>query len=238
MNDELHDEGSYIAVAEGLTKHFKSGPVTVKAVDGVGFRLPRSAIVALRGPSGCGKSTLLNLIGALDRPDGGQLTVDGVDVSRLSGGAEVAYRRHKVGFVFQQFNLIPHLSALENVTLPMEFVGHVSNGSAQLRARELLRQVGLTQSRLDRRPAKLSGGEQQRVAIARALANDAPLVLADEPTANLDSKTGRLIVELLHNLRTEDRTVLIATHDEAIAAKADVILEMSDGRIIEASPSE
>jgi len=203
----------------------------VKAVDGVGFRLPRGKVVALRGPSGCGKSTLLNLIGALDRPHSGQLTVDGVDVSRLSGGGEVAYRRRKVGFVFQQFNLVPQLSAIENVTLPMEFVGG-SNGASKSRARELLRRVGLAQDRHERRPAKLSGGEQQRVAIARALANEPPIILADEPTANLDSKTGRLIVELLRSLRKEYRTVIIATHDADIAAEADIILEMRDGRLV------
>ncbi|MCH8901409.1 MAG: ABC transporter ATP-binding protein [Chloroflexi bacterium] len=221
-----------MAVAEGLVKHFKSGPVTVKAVDGVSFQLPRSAVVALRGPSGCGKSTLLNLIGALDRPDSGRLTVDGVDVAKLSGRSEAAYRRRKVGFVFQQFNLVPYLSALENVTLPMELAGASSNGSAKLRARELLGQVGLTQDRLERRPAKLSGGEQQRVAIARALANDPPLILADEPTANLDSKTGALIIKILRGLRDEGRTVLIATHDDAIANEADVILEMRDGQLV------
>ena len=231
--NELPNEDGYIAVAEDLTKYFKSGPVTVKAVDGVSFRLPRGEMVALRGPSGCGKSTLLNLIGALDRADSGQLSVDGVDVMNLRGGGEVAYRRRKVGFVFQQFNLIPHLSALENVTLPMEFIGGATNGSSQLRARQLLEQVGLTQDRHGRRPAKLSGGEQQRVAIARALANDPAVVLADEPTANLDSKTGKLIVELLHNLRVANRTVVIATHDEAIAAKADIILEMNDGRLVD-----
>ena len=229
MSDEQRYED--IAVAEGLTKHFKSGPVTVKAVDGVSFRLPRGQIVALRGPSGCGKSTLLNLIGALDRQDSGLLNVDGVDVSRLSGGGEVAYRRRKVGFVFQQFNLVPQLSAIENVTLPMEFLGKGTNGASLMRARELLERVGLTRDRHDRRPAKLSGGEQQRVAIARALANDPPIVLADEPTANLDSETGRLIVELLRTLRTENRTVIIATHDDAIAAKANIILEMRDGRL-------
>ena len=230
MNDQLPSD-DYVAIAEELTKHFKSGPVIVKAVDGVSFRLPRGKVVALRGPSGCGKSTLLNLIGALDRPHSGQLTVDGVDVSRLSGGGEVAYRRRKVGFVFQQFNLVPQLSAIENVTLPMEFVGG-SNGASKSRARELLRRVGLAQDRHERRPAKLSGGEQQRVAIARALANEPPIILADEPTANLDSKTGRLIVELLRSFRKEYRTVIIATHDADIAAEADIILEMRDGRLV------
>jgi putative ABC transport system ATP-binding protein len=230
MNDQLPSD-DYVAIAEELTKHFKSGPAVVRAVDGVGFRLPRGKMVALRGPSGCGKSTLLNLIGALDRPDSGRLIVDGVDVSRLSGGGEVAYRRRKVGFVFQQFNLVPQLSATENVTLPMEFVGG-TNGTSKSRARELLRRVGLAQDRHERRPAKLSGGEQQRVAIARALANEPPIILADEPTANLDSKTGRLIVELLRSLRREYRTVIIATHDADIAAEADIILEMKDGRLV------
>ena len=230
MNDQLPSD-DYVAIAEELTKHFKSGPAVVRAVDGVGFRLPRGKMVALRGPSGCGKSTLLNLIGALDRPDSGRLIVDGVDVSRLSGGGEVAYRRRKVGFVFQQFNLVPQLSATENVTLPMEFVGG-TNGTSKSRARELLRRVGLAQDRHERRPAKLSGGEQQRVAIARALANEPPIILADEPTANLDSKTGRLIVELLRSLRREYRTVIIATHDADIAAEADIILEMRDGRLV------
>jgi ABC-type lipoprotein export system ATPase subunit len=231
MSDEARHEDSYIAVAQGLTKHFKSGAMVVRAVDGVSFRVPRGKLIAVRGPSGCGKSTLLNLMGALDRPDSGRLTVDGIDVSKLSGGGEVAYRRRKVGFVFQQFNLVPDLSAIENVTLPMEFVG-TANGASRVRARELLERVGIAQDRHDRRPAKLSGGEQQRVAVSRALANDPPIVLADEPTANLDSKTGRMIVELLRSLRDDNRTVIIATHDEAIAAKADLILEMSDGRLV------
>lgn len=227
MNDMQGVEQN-IAVATDMIKHFASGAGTVKAVDGVSFKLPRYSIVALQGPSGCGKSTLLNLIGALDRPDSGELAVDGVNVGRLSGSQEVFYRREKVGFVFQQFNLIPQLTAIENVTLPMELAGGDSNG----RAGELLQRVGLAEDRHERRPAKLSGGEQQRVAIARALANDPPLLLADEPTANLDSKTGRLIIDLLRSLRADNRSVLIATHDEAVAATADVILEMQDGKII------
>jgi putative ABC transport system ATP-binding protein len=232
MSDEQPRKDNYIVVAEGLTKHFRSGSTVVRAVDGVSFRVPRGRIVAVRGPSGCGKSTLLNLMGALDRPDAGRLTVDDVDVGRLGGGREVAYRRRKVGFVFQQFNLVPELSAVENVTLPMEFVGKGTNGASRARAGELLERVGIPRDRHGRRPAKLSGGEQQRIAIARALANDPPILLADEPTANLDSKTGRRIVELLRSLRDANRTVIIATHDEAIAAKADLVLEMSDGRLV------
>jgi len=233
MNDPAMENG-FIAIAEGLTKHFPSGGRTVRAVDGVDFRMPLGRMVALRGPSGCGKSTLLNLIGALDKPDSGQLQVDGVDVRRLSGGREVSYRRRKVGFVFQQFNLIPQLSALENVTLPMELAGDNGRNSSDL-ARQLLRQVGLDDGLHDRRPARLSGGEQQRVAIARALANDPPIILADEPTANLDSKTGRLIIELLQALRGDQRTVIIATHDVDIASRADSVLEMMDGQIVRAT---
>lgn len=227
MND-MQEAEQDIAIAVDLQKHFVSGAGAVKAVDGVSFKLPRYSIVALQGPSGCGKSTLLNLIGALDRPDSGELTVDGINVSHLSGSQEVAYRRDKVGFVFQQFNLIPQLNALENVMLPMELAGTNPNG----RAAVLLNRVGLAEEKHERRPAKLSGGEQQRVAIARALANDPPLLLADEPTANLDSKTGELIIDLLRSLRAENRSVLIATHDEAVAATADMILEMQDGKIV------
>jgi len=234
MNEQTEASNGYIAVATDLIKHFQSGPSTVRAVNGVSFRIPSGRIVAIRGASGCGKSTLLNLIGALDKPDSGELRVDGVDVPRLTGAPEVAYRRRKVGFVFQQFNLIPHLSALENVKLPMELEGDSKRASDEV-AGALLRQVGLADELHRRRPAKLSGGEQQRVAIARALANNPPIILADEPTANLDSKTGRLIIDLLQALRRDDRTVIIATHDVDVAAKADAILEMSDGQIVSRS---
>lgn len=234
MNNDIVAASATIAEAVELTKHFKSGGETVRAVDGVHFALPRGKIIALRGPSGCGKSTLLNLLGALDRPDSGELTVDGVKVSKIGGRDEVAYRSRKVGFVFQQFNLVPHLSALENVILPLEFR---SNGSGDPKdhAHGLLDRVGLSREKHARRPSRLSGGEQQRVAIARALSNDPPVLLADEPTANLDSKTGRLIIELLCSLPREGRTVIIATHDGAIAARADVVLEMNDGQIVRAA---
>ena len=227
----MNASGAYTAVSENLTKHFKSGPVTVKAVDGVSFRLPAGKMVALQGPSGCGKSTLLNLMGALDRPDSGQLMVGDTDVAKLGGRGEVDYRRRKVGFVFQMFNLVPQLSAIENVMLPMELAGGGKDSELRARAATLLRRVGLPSDRDGRRPTRLSGGEQQRVAIARALANDPPLLLADEPTANLDSKTGRVIVQLLQSLRDEKRTILIATHDDAIAKEADMIIEMRDGRV-------
>jgi ABC-type lipoprotein export system ATPase subunit len=224
-------QDDFVVIAESLTKSFTSGPEDVVAVDSVDLRLPRGKMIALRGSSGSGKSTLLNLLGALDRPTSGQLRVDTVNVSTLAGRGEVDYRRRKVGFVFQSFNLIPQLSALENVMLPMDFIDINSHDQAD-RARQLLKQVGIDLKRQFHRPAKLSGGQQQRVAIARALANDPPLILADEPTANLDNKTGRIIVELLHGLTRDGRTVVVATHDTAIAHTADLIVEMEDGRIM------
>ncbi|HSP55124.1 MAG TPA: ABC transporter ATP-binding protein [Dehalococcoidia bacterium] len=232
MNDEASPSvnGHWTAVVEDVRKEFRTGSGDVKAVDGVSFRLPAGKVVALRGPSGCGKSTLLNLLGALDRPTSGRLTVDGTDLAKLRGGDEVAYRRRKVGFVFQMFNLMPNLSAVENVALPMELAG-TAPGKARDRAAQLLDRVGIPADRHSRRPARLSGGEQQRVAIARALANDPPLILADEPTANLDSTTGARIVQLLRSLADENRTVVIATHDDSIAGIADVVIGMRDGRI-------
>jgi ABC-type lipoprotein export system ATPase subunit len=227
MNDP-----EYTAVLENVVKHFKSGPVLVRAVDGVSLQLPRGKMVALRGPSGCGKSTLLNLLGALDRPDSGSITVDGSDVGKLKGSEEVDYRRMKVGFVFQMFNLMPSLTALENVMLPMELAGGMSRAERKQKAESLLERVKLAPDRYTRRPTRLSGGEQQRVAIARALANDPALVVADEPTANLDSTTGGQVISLLRRLADDKRTVVIATHDNSIAQKADVLISMSDGKLL------
>ena len=226
------NDGTNTAVLENVVKHFKSGSHTVRAVDGVSVQLPRGKMVALRGPSGCGKSTLLNLLGALDRPDSGRVSVDGSDVAQLRGADEVAYRRNKIGFVFQMFNLMPHLSAVENVMLPMELAGGLSPKERRAKAETLLERVGLAPDRYTRRPTRLSGGEQQRVAIARALANDPALILADEPTANLDSQTGSQVIALLRKLANENRTVVIATHDNDIAQKADVVISMSDGKLL------
>ncbi|MDO8616072.1 MAG: ABC transporter ATP-binding protein [Dehalococcoidia bacterium] len=227
MNDP-----EYTAVLANVVKHFKSGPVLVRAVDGVSLQLPRGKMVALRGPSGCGKSTLLNLFGALDRPDSGDIVVDGIDVGRLKGGDEVDYRRRKVGFVFQMFNLMPSLTALENVMLPMELAGGMGPAARKQKAESLLERVKLAPDRYTRRPTRLSGGEQQRVAIARALANDPALILADEPTANLDSTTGGQVISLLRRLADDKRTVVVATHDNSIAQKADVVISMSDGKLM------
>ena len=161
----------------GASRQFSVGPHRVAAVDDISLEIPKGKMVAIMGPSGCGKTTLLNLLGALDRPTGGHVFVDSIDVGNLSGQEEVHYRRSKVGFVFQTFNLIPNISALENVMLPMELNG-VSTGRRKARAQQLLLEVGIPAERFSHRPLRLSGGEQQRVAIARALANDPPLILA------------------------------------------------------------
>jgi putative ABC transport system ATP-binding protein len=219
-----------IVTVDKLSKLFKSGGSTVPAVDDVSFSLPRGKMIAIKGASGSGKSTLLNLIGALDKPTSGSIIVDGIDMSRIHGGGEVKYRLNKVGFVFQSYYLIPNMTALENVMLPMELNGLKGKGR-ETKARELLKRVGIDESRQARRPTRLSGGEQQRVAIARALANDPSIILGDEPTGNLDSKTGKRIVEILHSLTKDGKTVILATHATEIATRADMVLEMTDGKV-------
>ncbi len=232
----MSSNGTVVAV-EKLSKHFRSGGTTVPAVDDVSFELPRGRMIAIKGSSGSGKSTLLNLLGALDRPTSGSIIVDGIEVSRVHGGGEARYRLGKVGFVFQSYYLIPGLTALENVMLPMELAG-TKRRDRQARARELLKRVGIDDSRQARRPTRLSGGEQQRVAIARALANDPSVILGDEPTGNLDSRTGKRIVELLYSMTKEGKTVIVATHAPEIATRADMVLEMEDGKVTIASVPE
>jgi ABC-type lipoprotein export system ATPase subunit len=204
----------------------------IRAVDGVSFTFTQGQCIAILGPSGSGKSTLLYLLGGLDRPDAGELVIDGVDITRLSSTQEHRLRRQKLGFVFQSFHLIATLTALENVMLPMELKGDVSSAAMLKRASSLLKQVGIDENRYHHTPGKLSGGQQQRVAIARALANDPQVILADEPTGNLDSQTGKLIVELLKRLAEQGKTVIVVTHDASIAEVADVCLGMQDGRIV------
>jgi len=226
-----NNKDTVIAV-DGLVKQFITSEfTTVAAVNGVSFELPGEKMIAIKGPSGCGKSTLLNLIGALDKPTAGSIVVDGIKVSELDGVSEAEYRLKKVGFVFQYYYLIPGLTALENVMLPMDLRG-MKRKKQEIGARQLLERVGIDASRQARRPTRLSGGEQQRVAIARALANGPAIILADEPTGNLDSKTSTRIVELLHSLTQEGRTVIVATHDADIAARAEMVLEMKDGKLI------
>jgi putative ABC transport system ATP-binding protein len=231
----MSNHNETVVVVDGLVKQFiTSEYTTVAAVNGVSFKLPKEKMIAIKGPSGCGKTTLLNLIGALDKPTAGSIDVDGIKVSELYGVDEAEYRLKKVGFVFQYYYLIPNLTALENVMLPMDLRG-AKRKVQEAGARQLLERVGIDASHQARRPTRLSGGEQQRVAIARALANGPAIILADEPTGNLDSKTSARIIELLHRVTQEGRTVIVATHDADIAARADIILEMKDGKVISQS---
>jgi len=214
-----------------LRKDFRSGDHTVSAVDDVSFEVSSGTFAAIIGKSGSGKSTLLALLGALDKPTRGTITVDDIDITKLSDPQLNIYRRTGIGFVFQQYNLVPNLTALENVMLPMEFA-HVLPHERQGRAISLLDQVGLKDDKQHRRPAKLSGGEQQRVAIARALANKPKLILADEPTGNLDTQTGKVIFDLLHALtRSEKTTIIAVTHDLSIAGRTDKTFNLSDGHL-------
>ena len=212
-----------------LNKTFKSPAGDVTAVRDVSFSTKPGEMVAIVGASGSGKSTLLSLLGLLESPENGSIKVDDMELAGLDAKGRTAYRARKVGFVFQQFNLIPNLSALENVMLPLEFAGW-SVSERKTRAREVLNTVGLGEDKVLRRPAKLSGGEQQRVAIARALVTNPELILADEPTGNMDRKTGERIIALLREAAgQEKRTVVVVTHDEKIAKEADRRLEIEDG---------
>lgn len=216
-----------------LKKIFPSGDSKVAAVNGISFNVPQGQFVSIVGQSGSGKTTLLSLLGALEKPTGGNIEVDGQDITKLRDHALIKYRAQKIGFVFQSYNLIPNLTALENVMLPMLFTG-VPRLSRQKRAKKLLDQVGLKADKQLRRPGRLSGGEQQRVAIARALANKPKLILADEPTGNLDSKNGKMVFKLLHELsRSENATIIVVTHDLAIAGETDKTFQLRDGKLKE-----
>lgn len=214
-----------------VKKVFNSGDGKVVAVDDVSFTVPDGQFASIIGKSGSGKSTLLSLLGALDKPTSGQIIVGDQDITRLHDHKLITYRCKQIGFVFQNYNLVPNLTALENVLLPLEFAG-VAKRKRVKRAQELLDQVGLDGAKQQRKPGRLSGGEQQRVAIARALANNPKLILADEPTGNLDSQTGKMIFDLLHELaKSENTTIVVVTHDLAIAGKTDRTFTLSDGRI-------
>jgi putative ABC transport system ATP-binding protein len=211
-----------------VAKYYKKGSETIKAIDGINLEVKEKGMVAIVGPSGSGKSTLLHVMGAMDRPTQGEVTVARKTLNGLAERDLTSFRRQTVGFVFQTFNLIPNLTALENVTLPMEF-NRVAKQERLRRAKSLLDRVGLGH-RQSHRPSELSGGEMQRVAIARALANNPPLILADEPTGNLDSTAGQMIYELLKQISNE-RTVVVVTHAEALAQMANRVLHIKDGRI-------
>jgi putative ABC transport system ATP-binding protein len=216
---------------EGVHKVYMTGRVPVRALVDVTLDIPRGEFVAVMGPSGCGKSTLLNLIGAIDMPTQGRLRVGGVDLLGLTDDALSDFRRDRVGFVYQFYNLIPSLTAAENIELPLAFKG-VPKAEMDARVAELLRTVGL-EDRADHTPSLLSGGEQQRVAIARALANDPDLVLLDEPTGDLDRATGAAILGLLGRLNRERGvTLVLVSHDPTVASAAHRRITMLDGRIV------
>jgi putative ABC transport system ATP-binding protein len=211
-----------------VTKRYE-GKRTVHALRDVTFRVEKGEMVATMGPSGCGKSTLLNILSGLDRASEGSVIIDGIDLSTLNDNALTRLRREKVGFVFQFFNLLPTLTALENTALPLHLAG-IPRREAATRAMELLRIVGL-EDRHDHLPDELSGGEQQRVAMARALVLRPPLILADEPTGNLDSQSGAEIMQILDQLHQRGRTLIIVTHDPQVAARTQRTIHLLDGRI-------
>jgi len=216
-----------------LKKEFRSGDSTVTAVNDISLSIPTGAFAAIVGKSGSGKSTLLTLLGGLDKPTSGSIKVDDQEISKMSDHKLIRYRGEKIGFVFQHYNLIPNLTALENVMLPMEYAGR-STAEQRDRASMLLDEVGLTGDKQKRRPGKLSGGEQQRVSIARALANHPSVILADEPTGNLDSNTSKMIVDLLKELsKAENTTIIVVTHDLNITKHTDVTFQLKDGKLID-----
>ena len=216
-----------------VKRSFKSGDFTVNAVNKVSFKVPAGQFASIVGMSGSGKSTLLSLLGALDKPTSGTIEIDGKNIAAMSDHALISYRCQKIGFVFQNYNLIPNLTALENVMLPMEYA-KVRKAERMARAKRLLEQVGFTADQIQRKPGKLSGGQQQRVSIARALANKPKLILADEPTGNLDSQTGKMIFDPLHDLaKSENTTIITVTHDLAIAGKTDKQFRLEDGKLTE-----
>lgn len=235
-----HDRPSTVhpslIVAEDLHRDFQMGPTTVHALDGVSMSVSEGEFLSVMGPSGSGKSTLLNLVGGLDRPTSGRIWVDDREITELDENELAEYRRRQVGFVFQSFNLVSTMTALENVAFPM-FFARMSPARRRGRAQHLLEAVGLTE-RMDHQPTELSGGEQQRVAIARSLANDPTIVLADEPTGNLDSHTGAEVMEVLARLnREEGRTIIVVSHDPTVAGFVGRSIHLLDGKVVDGSDS-
>ena len=227
----MNESEGVLARAQGLRKEYGSGEGLVRAVDGVDLEIARGETLSIMGPSGCGKSTLLHLLGGLDRPSAGELWVEGRRIDRLSERALAQLRRHKVGFVFQAYHLMDELTAQENVELSALLAGR-SPRLARNIARQLLDQIGLG-DRAEHLPSALSGGQRQRVAIARALVNEPKLVLADEPTGNLDSTAALEVLRLFEALHLAGLTLVIVTHDERIAATADRLISMRDGAFVD-----
>jgi len=224
----------WVVEAQDLVKIYKMGEVEVQALRGASLKITRGEVVAIMGPSGSGKTTLMNILGCLDRPTSGEYVLDGEPVARLNDDQLANIRNHKVGFVFQSFNLLSRQSALSNVELPLRYAGLV-DGKRRERAKAALEAVGLG-DRLTHRPMELSGGQQQRVAVARAIVNEPAIIMADEPTGNLDSKVGKEIMTLLLNLNKErGTTLIIITHDPTIGEQAQRIIRIRDGVVEDGS---
>jgi len=219
---------------QDLVKTYNLGKANeFMALRGINLKIDEGEFVSIMGSSGSGKSTLLNLIGCLDTPTHGEVYIESIAISNLNGHERAKLRREKIGFIFQQFNLIGGMTTFENVELPMRFQGSLSKNERRKRIEELLSLVGLS-GKENHKPSELSGGEQQRVAIARALANDPKIILADEPTGNLDTKTGEKIFDLLYSLNKEEKkTLIVVTHDLSIAKKAKRLIKLKDGKIID-----
>ena len=230
MTSPTRDAAAITLSARDVRRDYRLGGEIVHAVRGISLDVPEGEYVAIVGPSGCGKSTMLNLLGAIDRPDGGSVMIRGQNVARMRDAEATRFRLEHIGFVFQRFHLMPALSARENVELPMA-EARIAKVERRRRTAELLAYVGLG-ARERHRPSELSGGEQQRVAIARALANRPALLLADEPTGELDGKTGTEVIELLQRLNADGTTIVVVTHDEDLARSAHRVVHMRDGLIV------
>ncbi len=214
----------------GIKKIYRMGSQTLEALRGVSLRIDKGEFVSIMGPSGSGKSTLMNIVGCLDTPSEGRYVLDGREVAGLTFDQLAAVRNRKIGFVFQNFNLLPYSTAWENVELPMLFDGK-THRQRRDRVAELLRAVGLYDWR-EHKPSELSGGQQQRIALARSLANDPPILLADEPTGNLDSQSGEEIMDILMRLWREGRTIVMVTHNDEISARSQRVIRLRDGRVV------
>jgi len=228
----MMEKDAPVVITEDLSKDFSAGSVGVHALRGVAFRVARGEMVSVMGPSGSGKTTLLNLLGCVDRPSGGRYWLEGEDISKLSDGALSRIRNEKIGFVFQTFNLLPRLAALDNVRLPLLYSRKRLPKDSPKTA---LQRVGLG-DRMHHKPNQLSGGQQQRVAVARALIMQPSMILADEPTGNLDSRSGEELMLLFQQLNREGVTIILVTHDARVAQHATRIVEMRDGRVIADRP--
>lgn len=235
MNDEIKDSGEtmsnkFLVELSNIGKHYSNGDTEIRALDGVDLLIEKGEFLSILGPSGSGKSTLMNMLGCLDKPTEGEYQLDGKNVAALSANDLAGIRNQKIGFVFQSFNLLEYASALDNVALPLVYSGTKAK-ERRKRAAALLEQVGLG-DRLDHKPNQLSGGQKQRVAIARALVNDPQIILADEPTGALDSKSGAEIEALFNQLHAEGRTLIIVTHDNSLAERTKRIVTIKDGKVL------